>query len=112
MIQFKQIPLNGLDTFEDELLYLLGGSIEILAGIQTDSEISGATITNCLLVCEPEPVESVYPPKIVKLFGKYNKSFIGLFEIRSVINGGRYKLNIKENMQELSEKVAKIMRCG
>ena len=121
MILLKQYPLKPLDTFEEEMLFLLAGDVHLIAGIDKDSMMNSKEVGNCLCL----RIEENYGPYVrfdeeyfnrqdklvhglIKLCKKYNKSFSNLFEIRlTKQQNGRWTINIKENMNKVSEEVEK-----
>ena len=106
MIVFKQFPLGGFNTFEGELLFLLAGNIQLIAGISHKSMIDGDDARNLFLICCDSVVDTSSIYKLCKIFKKYNKSFKENFEIRlTKQNNGRWKLNIKEDMDKPSGEV-------
>jgi len=114
MILFEQYPLNGLDTLEDEILFLLANKVDLIAGMNKNSSITENKITGCCIqYCAANP-DHVNVGKIMtrlcKIIKKYNKSFKGLFEfgLHMDING-KYKLNIQENMADISTETKKIL---
>jgi hypothetical protein len=104
MIIFKQLPLGSLDTFEDELLFLLAGTVTRIVGMEKRSMLSGKEVTRCYFQVCDDPVDTVNLNSFAKIFKKYNKTLSGLFEIKLTKNyRGRWDINIKENLEELPE---------
>jgi len=110
MIVFKQLPLNNLETFEDELLFLLAGTVLSIIGFNEYSRLQVNVAEHLCITYEPDIVDNMMNTidlfRVAKLCGKYGKTFNGLFEIKLIQQlNGRYKLNIQENMEEVSEDV-------
>jgi hypothetical protein len=113
MILFKQYPLNGLNTFEDELLFLLAGNVEMILGCVKDGSIMNRDgIENTyLLFTKDSHIEKNLGNALGKLLKKYNKSFTGNFVMRLIKqDNGRWRINIKENMSEIPKELEELRK--
>ena len=85
-----------------------------MCGLSVESKISVSGLELCLSCSVGNDFDEEYDDddehgedvivSFLKLLGKYNKSFSGLFEIRLTKElNGRWNINIRENMNKCSE---------
>lgn len=101
---FRQYPLNGLNTFEDELLFFMAGVIDLIGSLDTSAYLGSAGGHNCLIRCVHQDDRPVMLNGIPRIFAKYDRSLRGLFEIRLTKQAnGRWTIKIKEDMDRISK---------